>query len=77
MPNSIKKKDYRIYFDFGEHGAQSISDIRNIDTKTILFRTPRCPLLPGNEDVRALIIIQESQSPISTMEFCYITRVLF
>jgi hypothetical protein len=76
MPNPIKKKEYTIYFDFGEHGTQSINDTRNIDTKTILFRTPRCPLLPGNEDIKALIVIQENPSTINTMEFCYVTRMI-
>jgi len=77
MPNPIKKKEYTIYFDFGEHGVQSINDIRNIDTKTILFRTPLCPLLPGNEDIKALIIIQENQSILTAIQFHYVTRMLF
>ena len=77
MPSSIKKKNYRIYFDFGEYGTQPINNTRNVDTKTISFRTPRCPLLPGNNDVIVSIVVQENQSPINTIQFCYMTRMLF
>ena len=66
---------YNIYFDFGEYGQHSVSGIEQIDTKALLFRTPLCPLLPGDEDIKVSVIIQENDSVFSPIDFHYMARM--
>jgi len=68
---------YNISFDFGPYGQQSAHEITPIDRKTILFRTPSCPFLPGDENVKVSIIITENNSVFHPIDFYYITRMSF
>lgn len=65
---------YHIDFDFGEAGVQTVNDIIVVDTKTLLFVTPACPMLPGDENAKVSIIITENNFALNPIDFCYITR---
>jgi hypothetical protein len=66
---------YSITFDFGQYGHQVITEVANIDTKTISFRTPSCPILPGDQNFKISIRIQENNSVFSPIDFWYMTRM--
>jgi len=68
---------YNISFDFGRYGQLPAHEITPIDRKTILFRTPSCPWLPGDENFKASIIITENNSVFHPIDFYYITRMPF
>lgn len=67
-------EDYLIWFDFGNDVKQTIESIQHIDTKTILFQTPPCPYLPGNDDIKVGIHIQENHATPIVIDFDYMTR---
>jgi hypothetical protein len=66
-----------ISFDFGPIGRQLVHEVTHIDEKTILFRTPMCPLLPEDENLKVSIIITENNSSFPPIDFYYITRASF
>ncbi len=68
---------YSISFNFGQYGQQSVNEISHVDTKTILFRTPACPILPGDGNVKISIIIQENSSIFAPIDFYYVTRMSY
>ncbi len=68
---------YNISFDFGRYGQLPAHEITPIDRKTILFRTPSCPWLPGDENLKVSIIITENNSVFYPIDFNYITRMSF
>ena len=68
---------YKITFDFGQYGQQIINDTPCVDTKTISFRTPMCPILVGDEDLKVLFQIHENNILIQQIEFVYLTRMKF
>jgi hypothetical protein len=68
---------YNISFDFGRYGQLPAHEITPIDRKTILFRTPSCPWLPGDDNFKASIFISENNSAFQPIDFYYITRMSF
>ncbi|CAF1155658.1 unnamed protein product [Rotaria sordida] len=75
MSKPIKGKKYTICFDFGLFGEQIVNEITHIDTKTILFRTPPCPILPGDKNFQVSVIIKENNLLLSSIDFYYVTRM--
>ncbi|CAF2241671.1 unnamed protein product [Rotaria magnacalcarata] len=73
MPKPTKRKVYNICFDFGSYGQQTVKEIECIDTKTLAFRTPSCPILPDDENIKASIIIRENNSTLYSTDFYYLT----
>ncbi|CAF3953028.1 unnamed protein product, partial [Rotaria sordida] len=73
MSKPIKGKKYTICFDFGLFGEQIVNEITHIDTKTILFRTPPCPILPGDKNFQVSVIIKENNLLLSSIDFYYVT----
>ncbi|CAF4968660.1 unnamed protein product, partial [Rotaria sp. Silwood1] len=73
MSKPIKRKDYTICFDFDLFGTQIINEITHIDTKIILFRTPPCPILPGDENMKVSVVIKKNNIVLSSTEFYYVT----
>ncbi len=68
---------YTILFDFGQYGQRPAHEITPIDRKTILFRTPTCPLLPGDENLTVSVFITENNSSFHPIDFYYLTRMPF
>jgi len=58
-------------------GKEMVNNLIYIDAQTILFRTPSCPLLEGDEDVTVLINIQENDVLSEQIEFVYLTCMQF
>ncbi|CAF1037725.1 unnamed protein product [Rotaria sordida] len=73
MSKPIKGKKYTICFDFGLFGEQIVNEITHIDTKIILFRTPPCPILPGDKNFQVSVIIKENNLLLSSIDFYYVT----
>ncbi|CAF0725561.1 unnamed protein product [Rotaria sp. Silwood1] len=73
MSKPIKRKDYTICFDFDLFGTQIINEITHIDTKIILFRTPPCPILPGDENMKVSVVIKKNNIVLSSTDFYYVT----
>ncbi len=68
---------YKISFGFGRYGQQVINDINYIDTKTILFRTPACPVPQGDQKLPVFINVHENNILIQQIEFIYLTCMEF
>ncbi|CAF4813233.1 unnamed protein product, partial [Rotaria socialis] len=73
MPKPIKRKAYNICFDFGSYGQQTVKEIEYIDMKTLVFRTPSCPILPDDENIKASIIVRDNNSTSYSIDFYYLT----
>ncbi|CAF4529923.1 unnamed protein product [Rotaria sp. Silwood1] len=73
MSKPIKRKGYTICFDFELFGTQIVNDITYIDKKVIVFRTPPCPVLPGDENMKVSIVIKENNIVLSSIDFHYVT----
>ena len=66
--------EYTVAFDFGENNCQTI-DITQMDTRTVLIQTPKCPLPIRDRHVTVSIIIKRNRSQISTVDFIYLARM--
>jgi hypothetical protein len=64
-----------IICDFGRYGQRTVNEIAHIDTKTFSFRTPPYPILPGDQNIKISIRIQENNSVFSPIDFWYMTRM--
>ncbi|CAF3351755.1 unnamed protein product [Rotaria sp. Silwood1] len=73
MSKPIKRKGCTICFDFELFGTQIVNDITYIDKKVIVFRTPPCPVLPGDENMKVSIVIKENNIVLSSIDFYYVT----
>jgi len=48
-----------------------------VDSKTIFFHTPQCPILVAEQNFKVPIIITQNDLLIASIDFIYLTRKLF
>ena len=65
---------FDITFDFGSFGQRNAEEQIQIDTKTIIFRTPECLILPSNAEINVTLIIRSDKSVLTRIDFQYLTR---
>jgi hypothetical protein len=58
-------------------GRLSDINVSFIDSKTIFFQTPPCPILVAEQNLKVPIIITQNDLLIACIEFIYLTRKLF
>lgn len=63
--------EYTIAFEFGQNDLQLIETTR-MDTRTILFQTPKYPYPIRDQQLKVSIIIRRNQVLLSTIDFFYI-----
>jgi hypothetical protein len=68
---------FNIYFDYGSMGQWNDIKISFVDTKTIFFVTPPCPMLVAEQNLTVPLIVTQNDLIIARIDFVYLTRKYF
>ena len=63
-----------LYLDYGAMGRSPDLSTIFVDFKTVLFRTPPCPLRKCEQNVNVQIIIAQNELIIASIDFVYLAR---
>jgi hypothetical protein len=65
---------FNIYFDYGLMGRLSDIKVSFVDSKTIFFQTPPCPILLAEENISVPIVVTQNDLVIAQINFVYLAR---
>lgn len=65
---------FSIYFDYGAMGKSSDFKVLLVDSRTIFFRTPACPLLAVSQNLIVPIVVIQNDVVIAKVDYIYLAR---
>jgi hypothetical protein len=71
---TVKILVFNIYFDYGSMGQLNDIRISFVDSKTICFQTPPCPMLVAEQNLTVPLIVTQNDLIIARIDFVYLTR---
>ncbi|CAF3920202.1 unnamed protein product [Rotaria sordida] len=73
LPKLDKRKVFSIFFDYGSMGKIAAIKLTFVDSKTIFFQTPPCPMLMAERNLTVQIIVIQNDLIIACIDFIYLT----
>ena len=74
LPLSLKCIAYDVLIQGSTFAEMPVPKKLLRDTKTILFQTPPCPLLPNDQNVAVFVVLKHENVVVARFHFDYLTR---
>lgn len=65
---------FSIYFDYGTMGKYHDIKVTLVDSRTIFFQSPPCPLLADSKNYAVPIVVIQNDLIIAQIDYVYLTR---
>lgn len=65
---------FNIYFDYGSMGKFNDIQVSSVDSRTIFFQTPSCPLIAAGQNLVVPIVVTQNDLIIAQIDYIYLAR---